>query len=75
MFKYTLDNKRYHTFNYFLRNKFNSKVFKIPIDIGADCPNKKNGGCIFCKSGSKSVIVDNSLSVLEQYKREVPVWK
>ena len=73
MFKYTLDNKRYHTFNYFLRNKFNSKVFKIPIDAGADCPNKKTGGCIFCKGGSKSVIVDNSLSLMKQYEDEVVI--
>ena len=73
MFKYTLDNKRYHTFNYFLRNKFNSKVFKIPIDAGADCPNKKTGGCIFCKGGSKSVIVDNSLTLMKQYQDEVKI--
>ena len=47
MFKYTLDNKRYHTFNYFLKNKFGCKVFKVPLDAGASCPNIKNGGCIF----------------------------
>ena len=26
MFKNTCDNKRYYTFNYYLRNKFNNKV-------------------------------------------------
>ena len=29
MFKNTCDNKRYYTFNYYLRNKFNNKVIKI----------------------------------------------
>ena len=57
MFKYTLDNKRYHTLNYHLKNKFNSKVFKVSLNAGFTCPNvdgtKGYGGCIYCsKSGS-----------------------
>ena len=40
MFKYTLDNKRYHTLNYFYRTKFNNKVFKVPLDAHMSCPNK-----------------------------------
>lgn len=68
MFKYTLDNKRYHTFNYFLKSKFNKKVFKVALDAGFSCPNKKTGGCIFCSEGSKSNIVDNKKSVLEQFE-------
>ena len=43
MFKYTLDNKRYHTLNYFYRTKFNNKVFKVPLDAHMSCPNKLNG--------------------------------
>ena len=68
MFKYTLDNKRYHTFNYFLKNKFNKKVFKVALDSGFTCPNKKTGGCIFCSEGSKSNITDNNKSVLDQFE-------
>ena len=71
MFKYTLDNKRYHTFNYFLREKFGDKVYKIPLDAKSVCPNKKTGGCIYCKDNSKANITDSSLSLLEQYKKEV----
>ena len=53
MFKYSLDNKRYHTLNYFLRNKFNSKVFKVSLNAGFSCPNIIDGkGCIFCSTGS-----------------------
>lgn len=57
MFKYTLDNKRYHTLNYFYKTKFNSKVFKVSLNGGFTCPNidgtKGIGGCIYCsKSGS-----------------------
>ena len=68
MFKYTLDNKRYHTFNYFLKNKFNKKVFKVALDARFTCPHKKDGGCIFCSDGSKSNIVDSNKNIFEQFE-------
>lgn len=53
MFKYSLDNKRYYTLNYYNKIKYNSKVFKISLNAGFGCPNKKNGkGCIYCYNGS-----------------------
>ena len=57
MFKYSLDNKRYHTLNYFYKTKFNSKVMKISLNGNFTCPNidgtKGIGGCIYCsKFGS-----------------------
>ena len=53
MFKYSLDNKRYYTLNYYNKMKYNSKVFKISLNTGFGCPNKKNGkGCIYCYNGS-----------------------
>ena len=39
MFKYTLDNKRYHTLNYHFKTKYNSKVVKISLNAGFSCPN------------------------------------
>lgn len=66
MFQYTLDNKRYHTLNYFFKNKFNSKVFKIALNANFSCPNFKNGtGCIFCSHGSGNSY--EKLSLKEQY--------
>ncbi len=66
MFKYSLDNKRYHTLNYFYRSKFNSKVFKVSLNAGFGCPNKVNGkGCIFCKNGSGNSY--KNLSLVEQF--------
>lgn len=54
-FPYTLDNKRYQTWNYYLRNRFDSKVYKVPLALGVTCPNrdgtKATGGCTFCLSG------------------------
>ena len=50
MFQYSLDNKRYHTLNYYYKNKYGKKTFKVSLNGNFSCPNKeKNGhGCIFC---------------------------
>ncbi len=67
MFKYSLDNKRYHTLNYFYRSKFDSKVFKVSLNAGFSCPNFRNGkGCIFCKDGSGNIYKDIPLK--EQFE-------
>ena len=54
MFNKTLDNKRYHTLNYYYENKFHNKVCKVILNGNFSCPNYKNNrGCIFCSlSGS-----------------------
>ncbi len=67
MFKYSNDNKRYHTVNYFFRNKFNSKVLKIPLDANFSCPNKVTGGCIYCKDNSSSTIINSNDNLLKQF--------
>ena len=56
-FIYSNTNKRYHTLDYFYKQKFGEKVCKISLNAGFTCPNidgtlSKNG-CIYCsKSGS-----------------------
>lgn len=54
MFKYSLDNKRYHTLNYFYKQKWHQKISKISLNGNFSCPNYQNNqGCIFCSlSGS-----------------------
>lgn len=69
MFKNTLDNKRYHTLNYFFKEKFGQKVFKVPLDINSTCPNQYNGGCIYCSNKSVAGISDNTLDILEQFEK------
>lgn len=72
MFKYTLDNKRYHTLNYFYKNRFGIKVFKVSLNGGFSCPNLDGrigyGGCIYCsKSGSGEFGGDKEDSLEEQF--------
>lgn len=79
MFKNTIDNKRYYTLNCFLRKKFGSKVFKVPLDIGSTCPNQINGGCIFCSNKSISNISDGNLDIVSQFNKAKEIlerkWK
>ena len=48
MFKYSNNNKRYYTLDYFYKNKFGCKVFKISLNAGFSCPHLNTGGCIYC---------------------------
>ena len=77
-FKYTLDNKRYHTFNYYLKSHYNKKVAKVIIDGHFSCPNRDGskgyGGCIFCSEyGSGDSNLNISEDVLVQYQENKKV--
>lgn len=72
-FKYSNDNKRYHTWNYHLQRKFGGKVFKVALNGGFTCPNidgkKGIGGCIYCSSsGSGDFAGDPSHNILTQFE-------
>lgn len=72
-FKFSNDNKRYHTWNYHLQQKFGTKVFKVALNAGFTCPNidgtKGVGGCIYCSSsGSGDFAGDPSHNILMQFE-------
>lgn len=70
MFKYTLDNKRYHTLNYYYKKRYGKKTFKVSLNGGFSCPNKeKTGhGCIFCsRLGSGDFAGDISKDLVTQF--------
>ena len=71
MFKYTLDNKRYHTLNYHYKNTYNKKVFKVSLNAGFSCPHKINDrGCIFCsKLGSGDFAGNINDDLLTQFNK------
>ncbi|KEF37591.1 radical SAM protein, TIGR01212 family [Schinkia azotoformans MEV2011] len=62
-FPYTTDQKRYHTWNYHLRETFGHKVFKVALDGGFDCPNRDGkvayGGCTFCSAAGSGDFAGN----------------
>lgn len=40
------------TFSHHCRSTYGEGVGKVPIDVGLVCPNRKNGGCIYCRAAS-----------------------
>ncbi len=73
-FPYTDTNKRYHTYDYYLRKTFGGKCAKIPLDGGFTCPNIDGrcgvGGCIYCSGrGSGDFAESPTLPIGEQYRR------
>ena len=71
-FKYAFDNKRYHTWNYYLRNTFGEKVFKVSINSGFTCPNIDGkvafGGCTYCsKEGSGDFAGNPKDNLIKQF--------
>ena len=72
IFKYSDNNKRYHTLDYFYKHKFNSKVFKVSLNAGLSCPNIDGtvgkGGCIYCSnSGSGEFAGNKNDDIITQF--------
>lgn len=70
LFEFSNTNKRYHTLDYHLKNKYNSKVFKVSLNADFTCPNRDGkvayGGCSFCSglgSGDFAGNVNESLDL------------
>ncbi len=66
-------NKRYQTYEYYLRKTFGRKVAKLPLDGGFSCPNLDGtcgyGGCIYCSGrGSGDFAPSALLSIAEQIR-------
>lgn len=70
-FKYAFDdNKRYHTWNYYLRQNFGEKVFKVSLNAGFTCPNLdgkiSRGGCTYCSNSGSGDFAGNPANPLSE---------
>lgn len=58
-------NKRYYTYDHYLKKTFGSKVAKITLDAGFTCPNIDGkcsiGGCIYCSGRGSGDFAGNPL--------------
>ncbi len=73
-FPYTHSNKRYHTYDHWLKTTFGGKCAKIPLDGGFTCPNVDGrcgvGGCIYCSGrGSRDFAEPATVPLRMQYDR------
>ena len=71
MFKNTNTNKRYYTLDYYYKQKYKTKVFKVSLNLDLTCPNKDGtksyGGCIYCKNGSGDFAGNKNDNLKEQF--------
>lgn len=79
-FPYSNDNKRYHTWNYYLKQKYHEKVFKVPLNAAFSCPNRDGtcgiGGCTFCGSlGSGECAGDIQDDLFTQFEQGCHMMK
>ena len=62
---------RYYSLDYYLKQTYGEKLYKISLNAGMTCPNRDGtlgtGGCIFCsRGGSGDFASDVHLSIAEQ---------
>ncbi len=74
LFEYSNTNKRYYTLDYYLKQTYNSKVFKVSLNADFTCPNRDGsvavGGCTFCSGlGSGDFAGDVSDSLDQQFEQ------
>lgn len=66
----------YNEYSKYLIDKYGEKVYKLPVNIPATCPNRDGtigyGGCTFCAEvGAGFEMLDNSICVKEQIERNM----
>ena len=62
--------RRYYALDYYLKQNFGEKLYKISLNGGCSCPNRDGTcgtrGCIFCSEGGSGDFADSSsLSVAD----------
>ncbi len=77
-YKNSDDNKRYYTYDRYLKKRFGMKCAKLSLDGGFTCPNKDGsrgvGGCIYCSS-SGSGEFERSGSIAQQLAEQKKVYE
>ena len=65
------NDKRYYSLDYYLKEQFHDKIYKLSLNAGLTCPNRDGtigtGGCIFCSEGGSGDFASNpQLSIANQ---------
>lgn len=54
--------KRYHSLDWYLKETYGEKLYKITLNGGFTCPNRDGtvgtGGCIFCSGQAPAILPD-----------------
>lgn len=68
------NDKRYYSLDYYLKEQFGDKIYKLSLNGGMSCPNRDGTlgkrGCIFCsEGGSGDFSASSRLSITEQIEQ------
>ena len=62
--------KRYYSLDYYLKQTFGEKVYRLSLNGGMTCPNRDgtlgNRGCIFCSAGGSGDFAASAGSITDQ---------
>ena len=66
--------KRYYSLDYYIKQTYGEKLYKIALDGGMSCPNRDGtlgtGGCIFCSAGGSGDFAGNRKNSIRQQIQE-----
>ena len=75
MKKYITNQHRYYSLDYYFKEKYNSKVFKVALNGNFTCPNRdgtiSTKGCTFCSASGSGDFAGNKNDTLEKQFKEV----
>ena len=64
---YSWGDKPYHSLNYYLKQTFGEKIYKLALDGAMTCPNRDGtlgtGGCIFAAEAVPVILPSRSMPV------------
>lgn len=65
------EKRPYYAYSDYLKEKYHEKVYKLPVNLPVNCPNRIHGrGCDFCaEQGTGFEAMKNSVPVKEQLKK------
>lgn len=62
--------KRYHSLDYYLKNTYGSKLYKLSLNGGMSCPNRDGTcgtrGCIFCSQGGSGDFAESPSETIRE---------
>lgn len=69
-----INKKRYRDYDSYMKEKFNKKIIKLPLDGGFTCPNRdgtiSKEGCIFCSETGSGEWTFGKKSIREQISHQ-----
>lgn len=71
--------KRFYSFNQYLREKFGKRIHRISLDAGFSCPNidgtLSKQGCIYCNNKAFSIHTRKIIPLREQIVQSISYYK